>query len=210
MFPMGSPDRVEVLHEWRTHHIKPGESLYCCTVGPPVCPLVHWSSNRSRPCLKALTNGELRCPCEDVPSPVRRVAYLPVLTSESERVVVMLSNKVAHKYGNQPHGTRLKIARTRTPCAPLAVFVNHEQTLSDAVRKRAAALPPQDIRPYLLNLWRIDALTRWCDEREAKGLKLANEMDGTSAARDTKTQAPPAPVDGATTAEAWKRARQKR
>jgi len=121
-----------------------------------------------------------------------------MLTAEFERVVVILSNRVAHQLGDLPHGQVLRFTRTRTPCAPLAVQRMRDFDIGLHVTKRAEGMNRQDIREYLLHLWSVEVLSRWCAARSAVNEAVANLVEATAAARDTVGVPSPAPVSGAT------------
>ena len=197
MFNVGRPDAVRASVNWRTHHIPPGDSLMAVSIGPPVCPLVHWTGDKSTPCLKAISGGELLCSCDQEPRDTRRIAYYPMLTGELERVVVILSNRVAHQLGDVPHGQVLRFTRTRVKCAPLAVAKMRDFDIGLQVTRRAESMRPQDIREYLLHLWSVDVLSRWCAARSAVQTAVANLVEAADAARDTVTVPSPAPASGA-------------
>jgi len=198
MFDIGRPDALNAKLHWRTHLIPPGESLCGVTVGPMVCPLVHWIGSRSVPCLRAISGGELLCVCDTEPRATRRIAYLPMIASDGERVVTVLSNTVALKLGDVGHRTCLRITRPRTKCAPLSVQRVRDFDIGGAAHAKAARMDPQDIREYLLHLWSVDILTRWCAARSAVNEAVANLVEATAAARDTVGVPSPAPVSGAT------------
>jgi len=162
MFNVGRPDVVRKELHWRTHKIAPGETLSCVAIGPPVCPVCHFLGKRTVPCLRAISEDALPCACDDTAIAKRRVAYLPLISNEGERIVVVVSNNVAYKLGTLPHRTSLRITRTRTPCAPLVVVRANDFSTAGRAIAVADKMPPQDIREYLLHLWNIDALTRWC------------------------------------------------
>lgn len=198
MFDVGRPDAVRETCRWRCHLIGAGDSLYGVTVGPMVCPVVHWMNGKSTPCLRAISGGKLLCACDQEPRAARRIAYLPLVSNEGERVVTILSNSVALKLGNVPHRTPLRITRSRTPCAPLSVQqINPFDAGSRAVGL-ADKMPPQDIREYLLHLWSLDILTRWCSARSAVNEAVANLVEVTVSASDTVSVPSPAPATGAT------------
>ena len=198
MFDIGRPDSIKATLHWRCHLIPPGESICGVTVGAMVCPLVHWIGSRSVPCLRAISGGELLCACNTEPRAVRRIAYLPMIANDGERVVVVLSNTVALKLGELGHRTPLRITRPRTKCAPLSVQRVRDFDIGGAAHAKAARMDPQDIREYLLHLWSVDILTRWCNARNAVQEAVANLVEATVAARDTATVPSPAPTSGAT------------
>lgn len=185
MFDKGKPDFVKRAHLWTVQGIKPGTFMECAVLGPMVCPLVHWSSPNTKPCVSALTNRAVLCRCDMEPLSVRRVAYLPVMTNAGERVVVILSNSVASALGDVPQHKLLKIARTTKKCAPLVVNAGDANQWTDVVRKRMTIVQPQDIREYLLKLWNIPALTAWCEKRRAEEGDDANSVDATPPARES-------------------------
>lgn len=198
MFDVGRPDAVRETVRWRCHLIGAGESLYGVTVGPMVCPVVHWLGGKSTPCLRSISNGELLCVCDQEPRAARRIAYLPLISNDGEQVVTILSNTVALKLGNVPHRTPIRITRTRTPCAPLVAQLVKPFDVNSRAIALADKMPPQDIREYLLHLWSVDVLTRWCSARNAVQEAVANLVEVTVSARDTVAVPSPAPVSGAT------------
>lgn len=198
MFDIGRPDDVRKAIQWRTHHIPAGENFQGVVIGTPVCPLVHWVGKRSAPCLRAISNGELLCMCDSEPKDTRRICYIPLLSRELERVVVIVSNGVAHKLGTLEHGQVLFFSRSRVPCAPVSVARQQQISMSGHVIDRAKRIPSQDIREYLLHLWSVDVLTRWCAASERVKDAVADLVEATVAARDTIEVPSPAPVSGAT------------
>lgn len=198
MFDIGRPDTLNAKLHWRCHLIPPGESLCGVTVGPLVCPLVHWLGSRSVPCLRAISGGELLCACDTEPRATRRIAYLPLIASDGERVVTVLSNTVALKLGEVGHRTCLRITRPRTKCAPLSVQRVRDFDIGGAAHAKAARMEPQDIREYLLHLWSVDILTRWCSARE-RLTEAATELEEIKTpTRDTMPVPSTAAVSGAT------------
>jgi len=191
MFGCGAPDPVRDPLLWRTHYIAAGESLVGISVGPLVCPQVHWLRNRSTPCLRALTEGALRCPCETEVLAVRRIAYLPLVSSDGERVVTVLSNNCAAKLGNLAHRTALRINRPKTPCAPLVAIRVRDFDVPGLAIKKADKLQPQDIREYLCRLWNIDSLTRWWADRAAHS--PADQVETSAPAPEPPREEPAAP-----------------
>lgn len=198
MFDIGRPDEVRGVLDWRCHLLKPGETIAGVSVGPMVCPVVHWRGRRSVPCLREMTGGELLCACDQEPAAKRRIAYLPMISGEGEKVVIILSNGVAVKLGALPHRTLLRVSKSKTPCAPVAVVRVMTWDVPATAQARADKMPPQDIREYLLNLWSLDILTRWCTARVAVQEAVANLVDVRHEARENIGVPSPAASSGAT------------
>lgn len=198
MFDIGRPDAVQQKFEWHTHSLKAGQAVIGRLVGPIVCPQCHWSGAATIPCVKVMTNGAIPCSCDECPRPTRKVGYVPTLLTTGERWVIIVSNGVALQLIDKPHRTLIRFTRTRVPKSPLQVVVANDWEGPTDFMRRTARYPEQDIRAYLLHLWGIEALTRWCKARENVNRAVDNLVAETISARDTIAQPSPAPVSGAT------------
>jgi hypothetical protein len=188
---------------WRVVPVPAGESLKGWYCGPIRTVRVHWKDGASRPCRSLLTDGRVRCYCEEEPHTLRTVGYVPLITREREQLVIVVSATVAQSMKLYAHATPLEFSRSRRAKTPLRV----KQCLAEELGTTATSLQllnkPRDIRPYLVHLWQDSALINHFAQVGAEQLPQVNPavlaiasnsaLDPSPVAPDNHTQQPPAP-----------------
>lgn len=160
MFPNATFRDVPAHLKWRCVSVAPGESLEGVTAGALVTVDCHWDCGRSFPCLSRLTDGVLKCSCEDEPRSLRLLGYQPIMTKERERLVVLLSATVAQKVETIRHGTAVRFTRPKKGKRPLSVTLLSDYDLGEDFVKKMRAAALHDIHEYLIHLWQDRTL---CD-----------------------------------------------
>src|SRR5262245_42362924 len=104
---------------WTTVTIGKGETLKGWLAGPLVNVECHWLNGASRACRAAITKGVLKCYCEEEFNQVRTIGYVPLLTKEGDKFVILLSKTVAVKVRDYAYGVPVKFSRPKRDKAPL-------------------------------------------------------------------------------------------
>lgn len=167
MFSSREPQPRPLNLRWSYRQIKPGTDLHGWVAGPYIGVVTHWSqtTGRSHPCRRLLTEDGLSCSFCVSESKSRWIGYQPLYVEGGAQVVIALSETVApimreiiKPGGNLGLGAWVRFFRTAGARDPLRIA---QQTT-----KAAAAFPvslsrrgPQDLWPWLLQLWQDPDLT---------------------------------------------------
>lgn len=151
-------DRPESLN-WRVERLAPEENLQGFVAGPPVRVYTHFLGGRTQPCRLWLTRGKMSCACEQGKMAVRVTGYLPLILPNGERVVMVVSDKVAKKFATLANATPIQISRPRALNAPFKIRQLDYDALSGTMRVKVSSAGPHDIFTFLLHLWQNRELT---------------------------------------------------
>jgi len=158
-FPVPPVHDVPMALRWRLERLAPEDVVKGWVAGPVVRVTTHWSGLKTTPCLKYMTHGKLKCMCEAKPLGSRVVGYMPIVTTDADRVVLLLPESTAKKTLRMPLGTPIQVSRTKNPTAPTKVKQLSQDELAITLQKKVHAAGPSDIKPYLLHLWQNAELT---------------------------------------------------
>lgn len=148
-------------HAWITLEIPPGGCIDGYLIGEPFGCLCH-TVGRTRPCRSAMTHGEIPCPLAKPGKPCRprMYAYVPLRTTERERVVIRITGRpYATLHGNILRGTMIRIERTEGARGRLRVGFPPDEVIRQHGRWEGQR--DHDIVPYLLRLWGDRLLAAW-------------------------------------------------
>lgn len=195
MFPRIEPDPVLPCHRFRCHKVEAGGQVKGWINGPIVVAVVHWSEPLSKPCYSAMSGGALPCKCADFPIAKRKIGYVPLLTGVGERIVVIVSNLVAAELLKLPHSSPIELHRSRVPCTPLRYKVWPNYECGEEKTKRVKTYTPVDIQPYLLHLWKAEALTRYYKGLNNSGAPVNESANSAPNGNSAVAVTPPARED---------------
>lgn len=160
MFESILPEPVHPSLTWRYWVIPPGEALTGYVTGPMVGVMTHFRDGRTKPCHRCFTKGALPCYFKGDCKP-RWTGYVPVITDPDRAHVVLVvprtTGTALRQFGP---GSCLRFVRPTHPRHPLWVRSAElsSRTISrDLFHRRA----PDDIKPWLMHLWRDETLNQW-------------------------------------------------
>lgn len=172
------PDHLK----WRIIPLSAGAVLEGWLAGPVVPVACHWTGKRSVPCRRLITDGKMRCWCEDKPASVRVIGYAPIIDKARDRYVVILSAAVAHKVERIKAGSAVRLTRPKAVKRPLFVTQLPDDYLGSDQTKKMRAGAIHDICPYLLHVWQDQELTESFGLPFFKSLGSDNDESAAAAA----------------------------
>jgi hypothetical protein len=151
--------------QWRTVCPKQGESLRGWVAGKLLIHTCHFVNKASRPCRAVLTKGGMSCFCSITPQSRRQIGYLPMITREREKVVMLMCATTARKASLLEHGQPVEFWRMNKSKVGLLFKVITPDEMGDKTTVNMRQMKPHDIRPYLLRvLWGDTDLVTYFDQ----------------------------------------------
>lgn len=151
--------------QWRTVVPKQGESIRGWIGGKLQVQTVHFMSKASRPCRDKITRGGMLCYCSKTPMSSRQIGYLPLLTKEREKVVVLMCATTAKKAALLETGQPVEFWRPTRDKVGLQFKVLLASELGEQQTENMKRMKPHDIRQYLLQvLWQDTELIRYFEK----------------------------------------------
>lgn len=183
MFPNAPFRDLPPTRKWETVTLEPGEELVGWVVGGLVTVDCHFvfdfrsKNGRSVPCRALLTDGKLKCHCQDTPCSLRVLGFLPLILKDNTRVVVRLSATVARLFEFAKMGTPVKFIRPKKGKRPWAVQMLTPYDIGEERTRKIQQMAPFDIHEYLLHLWQDKELCDLfgCEFIPSTGPKLLDE-----------------------------------
>jgi hypothetical protein len=120
--------------------------------------ITHYVQSRTVPCLEWITGGKLECPCSELAMGVRRTAYVPLVTKDHEKVVVIVSDGTFRALEGIAPGSSVEIGRGKCLRRPCYVKTLAPEVLGDHFTRKMKQAAVHDIRNYLLHLWQLPEL----------------------------------------------------
>jgi len=173
MFPSVEFETLPPELRWRCERIEAGGTVSGWIAGPMVGIRGHWDGFRTQPCRAHLTGGAMLCDCQVKPMNNRVVGYVPLLTRDREKLVVIVSAGVAKRVKEIKPGTPVKFGRTLKKKTPLTVELLRDEALGVEDTKRMKHIACHDISSYLLHLWQDEQLTRFFGQEYRRSLNAA-------------------------------------
>jgi len=195
------PRRKKHSHQHATHlAVKNGERHPGYKAGELYGCYTH-RTFAAQPCLSDVTNDALECPyCKASLIPEWR-GYVPIWDRDWTLRYVLINEDYYATTDAIPFHAQLSISRAKNPISPLVI--REEQTL---VRKLPDVAPWKHqiaMLPICLTLWKVDVLTRWCNENNLLAMVSSKEAEVETAPKPTPVKVSAvvreytAPTDGA-------------
>jgi hypothetical protein len=153
---------VPIALDWRAETVARGTAITGIVVGKCRKFVTHVYGGITKPCLLNITDGALPCPCQTRGLELRVTGYLPIVTHERERVVVVMSTRPTNIMMKATQGSVYRFRRpatVKTAIIPAAVLGDDSKA---AECHRMRPTKNQDISEFLCHLWQIHDLTKWC------------------------------------------------
>lgn len=158
MFPATVVHELPPALRWRCVSPKKEESVRGVLAGPVVPIITHYVGSRTVPCLEWISEGKLKCPCEELAMGARRTAYVPVVTKDHEKLVVIVSDGTFRALEGTRPGSSIEVGRGKCLRRPCYVKTIAPDTLGEHFVRKMREAAVHDIRPYLLHLWQLPEL----------------------------------------------------
>ena len=153
MFPQPSLAPLPPQLCWECRKVAKGqrvEGILCGEVKQVPC---HWDGRGSKPCRAFMTEGKLPCHCQVKPCSLRVVGYVPIMTKDREKLVVVVAATTAYQLESYPPGTAIRLARPDMDRKPLVAIKLRDMDIGEEFAKRMRQASVHDISEYLLHLW---------------------------------------------------------
>jgi hypothetical protein len=161
MFPVIKADVGPPVLKIRCHKITAGTTFEGWVIGPVVVAVTHWNGEASKPCRNVMSGGALECYCKTSREKQRKIGYVPLISSDGERVVIIVSNGVAGQFEFVTKGAPVVLGRTLIPKSPVWWKGREVPEGQKAKNTQVQRMERIDIRPWLLNLWDDGPLRRY-------------------------------------------------
>lgn len=157
--------------DWRAETIERGTSITGIVVGRCRKFVTHVFGKVTKPCLLNIGDFNLPCPCQTRGLELRVTGYLPIVTSERERVVLVLSTRPTNIMMKAKQGDVYKFRRPKAVKSAIvpAMALGEDSAAAECHRMRPTK--NQDISEYLCHLWQIHALTAACGFTPRRALR---------------------------------------
>ena len=173
--PQASPggERGRAFEHHRYVPTKCGSEWFAYVAGPCQWFWCH-TKGRCKPCLTAMTGGELLCPrCGQI-TPPQVVGYLPLYrASDSRPVMVIVYECIREKVDVLPHHRRVIVKRQAQQTDSVFVVPTMERTPAFHTTMHCRQRPV-DITDTLLRLWQIPELVTWYAETHGKSVNAVS------------------------------------
>jgi len=151
--------------QWRTVVPKQGESVRGWVGGKLQVQTVHFVNKASRPCRDKITRGGMHCYCGKTPMSSRQIGYLPLITKEREKVVILMCATTSKKAALLETGQPVEFWRPARDKVGLMFKVILPEELGETATENMRRMKPHDIRQYLLQvLWQDTELIRYFEK----------------------------------------------
>lgn len=158
-FPVPPVIQLPLALRWRVERLAPADVTSGWIAGPCVRVVTHWSGLKTMPCVAALTDGKLRCQCQETALAKRVTGYQPMIAKDGDKIVLAVPDSVALKLLRMPHATTITVTRPMNNKSPYKIKQENADALSITMAKKVQAAGPQAIASFLLHLWQKPDLT---------------------------------------------------
>jgi len=165
VFKSRDPQRGAKLPHWEYLVLDRGAKIRGWLAGPLVGVEVH-HVGVSKPCLQLLTEGALPCPWHADGIRLQWLGYVPVYSEFGSQVVVGVKADSKEAVDALPLHTTVRITRAKAYHSPILITPD---PWTETRPTRPDRLPPADIRPWLLRLWKCPELTAFYEAQAAAG-----------------------------------------
>lgn len=138
---------------WEVPKIKKGEWVEGVLAGEVKQVPCHWSGTSSKPCLRFMSEGKLPCHCDKEPASLRVVGYVPIITKDRQKYVVVVSATTAYRLESVAPGKGIRLARPDKVKQAMNVVLRSDADIGEDFVKRMRPACMHDISEYLLHLW---------------------------------------------------------
>lgn len=165
LFPSRPPRRGSGLPYWNWVKLEKGKDFRCYSAGPYVGVIVHWGEG-SKPCRAEMTKGALKCYLCSMEAKKIWRAYVPLWDDAGQRRVVLVGFNFAHLLDDIGYLDAVKVTKTSLHGSPIRVekfnWTTTPPALNDGDKR------PQDLKPWLLRMWKDAELEKWLKKHAAK------------------------------------------
>lgn len=158
--------------QWETVCPGKGESFRGFIAGPVSLHTCHYKNNASRPCRDIITKGKMLCYCAKGMDARRQIGYMPMLTRDNEKRVMLMCATTAKRAMLLSVGQPVEFWRPNKDKTPLNFKVLIEDEMGSAKTHNMARMKPHDIKQYLLRiLWQDHELVAYFDKSFASSVQ---------------------------------------
>lgn len=151
MFGVPPPNRSNQVPTWNWVKLPKGKSCRGWLAGPIVGVMCHHFGG-TRACAAMLTGGKVACGHDHDRFPPEWKGYVPFWSEEGVRSFVVIMDAWYDLAAKVPHLGELLVTKTEFHGSPIRV--NSREWAAKEPPITAHEKRPQDIRPYLLRLWK--------------------------------------------------------
>jgi len=160
------PPRKRPDQSWDYVRLEPGKSWKGWCAGPTVTIYCHSTQRLTKACRQVFTNGDLSCPyCADGIEPELK-CYVPLWSETGLRHAVI----VGHRYSELAESVRLlqpvRVTKLVARGTPIRVEPYPWTTLPPPIEPYLQRA--QDITPWMLKVWKDEAIKTWVAEHPMK------------------------------------------
>jgi len=166
MFSSYRPFRRNQVPNWEHVKVSSGKAWHGWLAGPVWGGPTHYM-DRTRGCRSALTNGALKCWCDEVELETRWRGYAPLWDADGVRWVAILGERFGRSAMELKHGEPVAVQKLAVRGSPIRVCSIKPTTTPPRLSK--ADQKPQDIRRWLLRIWKDEELEQWVSDHPEEG-----------------------------------------
>jgi len=138
-----------------------GRGVNCWIAGVLVGVETHWMG-RTQPCRFYITGGRMKCYCSTSKLGTEWKGYVPLFDENGVQCFAIVGERYAEVASSIPLFSPVTVSRLKSAGAPVCV---KQSTWTDSPPpSRGEQLRPKDIRPWLLKLWKDEALIEWFEK----------------------------------------------
>lgn len=171
MFSSRPPRKGSGLPYWDFIRLDPGKEWVGWLAGPIVGVEVHYWGG-SRACRRVMTGGALKCVCDAQEVSTIWRGYVPLWDEHGIRCCALIGARYFDLAAGVKHLDPVKVTKTKRQGCPIRVESRAWTSGKPPVSN--ADLKPQDVRPWLLRLWRDNDLAKWLAENPGVTLKTTD------------------------------------
>lgn len=187
MFGSRPPRRGGDVLAWDLISLGSGKPWCGWLAGPPIWIATH-HTNATKPCKKELTDGAVKCPYPHKQFPPRWRAYVPLWDETGTRAFTICCQRYEDQLMRVPHLAPVLIAKQAARGQPIKIWFREwckgEPPITGAEKR------PQDIRPFLVQLWNDPELREWWSANPTPPLPQYRVYAGPELAEGEGDQAP--------------------
>jgi hypothetical protein len=156
MFESKKPRKVAAHLRWKYVKVEKGAQFTAWTAGPLVGVPCHWDF-ACKPCRRELTGDVLACKYCLAQLRQRWIGYVPLYDQHLRQLVCGIGPDLETSVARLELHTPVRVRKGRSPVDPIIVERADWTTLGCFAQGRQSE--PQDLRPWLLQLWDDPELT---------------------------------------------------
>lgn len=151
-----------VTLDWTADTVERATSITGIVVGKVRKFRCHIYGKITKPCVRFTSNDELPCVCEQRRMEIRTTGYLPIITKDKDRRVIVLSAVATAVAERCVQGSVYTFKRPKTVKSRIQISNVGSDEAQAAGWDRLRPKKNQDITEFLCHLWQLHDLTKWC------------------------------------------------